>query len=197
MKTTRILRTALGMVLLLAPVAIVAQSAGRSNNGSSNHSSNSSTNNSKSTSTTAAKGDLREIAGYQLSKDKLLKLAKACTELNKATQQNPALKKKLEIQENASIDDSARVYDSMPDAAKAIRSAGLTSREFVVGITALLVNSFAIAGKGYGSKEVPEGASKENMAVIEAYQKDPSAPKAQCTFADEDSNDTKDDTKDQ
>src|SRR5436309_3126674 len=136
MKIIKILRTVLRIALLLAPLAIAAQSAGKSNSSSSNNSSN---NNSKPGSTTAARGDLREIAGYQLTKDKLLKLARACTELNKATQQNPALKKKLEIQENASIDDSARAYDSMPEAARAIRSAGLTSREFVVGFTALLV----------------------------------------------------------
>ena len=178
---TTVLRSVLAIVLL-APLAIEAQSAGKSNSSS----------NGKSSSTTAARGDLREIAGYQLTKDKLLKVSKACTELNKATKQNPTLKKKLEIQENASLDDAARAYDSMPEAARAIRSAGLTSREFVLATTALLVNSFAIAGKGYGSKELPEGASKENIAAIEAYQKDPNAPKAQCTFGDEDSSDTKD-----
>src|SRR5436190_16446148 len=64
---TKVLRSVLAIVLL-APLAIEAQSAGKSNSSSSHNSSN--------TASAAVKGDTREIAGYQLTKDKLLKVSK-------------------------------------------------------------------------------------------------------------------------
>lgn len=127
--------------------------------------------------------DAQEIANFRLSMDELTKCAKAEHSLQALAEQHPELKglsngQKSESQNNSdqsnekTIDESLQLLEKHPEAASAIRNAGMTPREFILTVYAVMTNSFGLAYKQMGVKELFPGTSEENMAFVQAHQQD-------------------------
>lgn len=69
-----------------------------------------------------------------------------------------------------SIDESAAMFNTIPGAAAAIQSAGMTTREYVVFSWALIHNALAawVAGQPGGS--LPAGASQANVDFVRSHE---------------------------
>ncbi len=133
--------------------------------------------------TPQARKDAQEMANFRLSMNELTKSSKAQQSLHALEEQHPELKELSEAQERdnqnnseqtheKTIDESVRLLEKHPEAVSAIRNAGMTPREFILTIYTMMTNSFALAYKQMGVKELFPGASEENMAFIQAHQQD-------------------------
>jgi len=121
--------------------------------------------------------DVTEVRAYPLTQEKVDQLAAANGALHKLTQADPALRKRLEDDDDSdqSIAQMTKNMETKyPQAAKAIRGAGLSVREFVV-LELAFTNDLMIVGmKRQGTlKAYPRGAiTAENAAFVEAnYEK--------------------------
>ena len=119
--------------------------------------------------------DAKEIAAFRLTTDGLTKFSNAAKALNELGRKNPSLKEKVE-NSNAgeqTIDETLAIYERHPELVGAIKSSGLTPRQFIVTSYALAINSMALAYQKAGvTKEIPAGASSANMEFIEAHHKE-------------------------
>jgi hypothetical protein len=118
--------------------------------------------------------DAKEIAAFKLTTDGLTKLSNSLKALDELSKKNPALREKVEDSDNGeeTIDETLALYERHPEVISAIKSSGLTPREFVVTNYALVVNSMAMAYRKAGMKDVPPGASTANMNFIETHRKE-------------------------
>ncbi len=116
--------------------------------------------------------DLAEINRYRLTEDKLNKFVQATRNMAQVAKDNPNLLRNEEgrSMNNASLAQMAAIYDKHPPIKRAITSAGMTSREYVVFTFAMFQAGMASwAAKQPGAK-LPPGVSRENIAFIDSHK---------------------------
>ena len=119
--------------------------------------------------------DTREIAAFRLSTDGLTKFSNAAKALKELGKKNPSLKEKVDNSDagEQTIDETVGIYERHPELVNAIKSAGLTPRQFIVTSYALVINGMALAYRKLGmTRDIPAGASTANMNFIESHQKE-------------------------
>jgi len=117
--------------------------------------------------------DVAEVRAYQLTQEKIDKLAAANEALSKLTKADPALRRQMENDDDdRSIEQMTKnLATKYPRAAKAIEGAGLKVREFVV-LELAFTNDLLIVGlKRQGLlKAYPPGTiTAENIAFVEQH----------------------------
>ena len=122
-----------------------------------------------------ANSDLREISAYTLTMPKYKQLINAMLNLGKAAQAEPSVGGALEGSGNLTLDQATARLGAVPAAKRAVTSAGLTPREFMVAQGAMLQ-----AGMSYGimkqyklspdSVSKSTGVSKANLEFFRANE---------------------------
>jgi hypothetical protein len=113
--------------------------------------------------------DSKEYRNYRLTMDNVNKFVAASKALVKLSHDNPALESQMESQQDATtIDQAVRTTDKYPAVTAAIKSAGLTTRDFVVMTGTLMGAEMAVGMKKQGQiKQYPPSVSPENAAFVE------------------------------
>lgn len=113
--------------------------------------------------------DSKEYRNYRLTMDNVTKFAEASKALVKLSHDNPSLEKSMESQADAkTIEEAVRTTERFPAVTAAIKSAGLTPRDFVVMTGTLMGAEMAVGMKKQGQiKQYPPSVSPENTAFVE------------------------------
>ncbi|HEV2382904.1 MAG TPA: hypothetical protein VG206_24320 [Terriglobia bacterium] len=116
-----------------------------------------------------ADADSKEYRGYHLTMENVGKFVAASKALVKLSHDNPGLEKDMESQSDArTIEDAVRTTEKYPAVTSAIKSAGLTTRDFVVMTGTLMGAEMAVGMKKQGQiKQYPPSVSPENAAFVE------------------------------
>jgi len=119
--------------------------------------------------------EAQEIANFRLSTESLEKMSKAVQAFNALGDSNPELKDACEPpnsedRQNQTVQETVSCIEKHPPAVSALRSAGMTPREFVLTTYAVMLNSFGLTYKQMGVKRLFPGASEANMNFIETHQ---------------------------
>jgi hypothetical protein len=81
--------------------------------------------------------DTKVVSAYTLTMPKYKKLMQAMLNIGKAVQKDSALGSAIEDSGNKSLDQMTAAYNAKPQIRNAIAAAGITSREFAVGLMSL------------------------------------------------------------
>jgi hypothetical protein len=115
-----------------------------------------------------------ELRQYRLTMPKIRQWAAATLAFAKDVEKDPALAKKLNddnAPEPKTLVDFAARIDKEPRLAAAIKSAGLTSREYATLTLCYYPAMFAYSAKKAGAiKELPKDILPDNIALIEANE---------------------------
>jgi len=113
--------------------------------------------------------DSREYRNYRLTLESVNKFVAASKALVKLSHDNPELEKQMEAQSDArTIDEAVKTTEKYPAVTAAIKSAGLTTRDFVVMTGTLMGAQMAVGMKKQGQiKQYPPSVSPENAAFVE------------------------------
>lgn len=116
-----------------------------------------------------ADADSKEYRSYHLTMENVGKFVAASKALVKLSHDNPGLEKDMESQSDArTIEDAVRTTEKYPAVTAAIKSAGLTTRDFVVMTGTLMGAEMAVGMKKQGQiKQYPPSVSPENAAFVE------------------------------
>jgi hypothetical protein len=119
-----------------------------------------------------ASAEQKEVANFRLSKDKLNKYEAAVKAYDKLVAANPGLKKQMDTESGANdhntVAGSVAVIEKHPPVVDAIKSAGLSTREYVVMTYALINTDMAVGMKKKGMiKEYPASVSPANVTFVE------------------------------
>jgi len=97
--------------------------------------------------------DAREIYNYSLSMDKIHKAAAATRSLQELGKKHPELN---QSQDSSTIDGTVENINKYPEAVAAVRSNGLSPREYVVCFMTLIQTTIAVGMKKSGTfKDYP------------------------------------------
>ena len=108
------------------------------------------------------KADMKEVQSFQLTEKRLDQFAQAVRNMAEAAQKHPELAKQdNSLGPNASINDMVAAFDKIPPIKKAVESAGMSTREFVLFQMAIFS-----AGMGHylvqqGQKLPPEFSAEQ------------------------------------
>ncbi len=118
--------------------------------------------------------DEKEIAAFKLTTEGFTKYSKAVAAMSELEKKDPSFKEKHESSDSQTIDETVQQFERTPQAMSALKSAGLTPRQFVLTTYALVVNAIVLAFKQQPGmmKELPAGASKENIEFMEKHRKE-------------------------
>jgi hypothetical protein len=122
----------------------------------------------------AIDADEREVTAFRLSMDNLIKFGNATSALMKITHDDPSLRKQMEEeQQGKNLQEETAALERHPTAVAAIRSAGLTPREYLVMTATIVSTTMAVGMKKEGMiKEFPAIVSAENAAFVnQNYEK--------------------------
>lgn len=114
--------------------------------------------------------DMREVRGFRLNLDVLNKYDGAVKAIAKAVKDDPDLKKQMDAEtgEQSSIDASVKTLEKYPPITAAIKSAGLSNRQYIVMTGTLIGTVLAVGLKRQGQiKAYPPPISPENAAFVE------------------------------
>jgi hypothetical protein len=113
--------------------------------------------------------DSKEYRNYRLTMDNVDKFVAASKALVKLSHDNPGLEKEMESQQDAiTIEQAVKTTEKYPAVTAAIKSAGLTTRDFVVMTGTLMGAEMAVGMKKQGRiNQYPPSVSPENIAFVE------------------------------
>jgi hypothetical protein len=111
--------------------------------------------------------DMKEIMAVHLDMDKINKFTSSAIALGKVYKSNPAVKDAIDNGKKGSIDLETKLYETQPQAVSAIKSGGISVREYVV-MTGTFTAVYMAVGmlKADQIKEPPPYVSKENVAFM-------------------------------
>ena len=168
------LRTALLAALVLAAGACKSKDAAPAEGAPAADASTPAGASSASGGSSGADGDLKDIASYRLTMDKIDKFYAAQRNLAiKAKGMTPAEREAMEsgnaagADANASLDDIVRRIDGAPPMRDAIRDAGLSSREYVMVMMAAMQSGMAASVIKMRPKDDPDSLAREMKASPE------------------------------
>jgi hypothetical protein len=113
--------------------------------------------------------DLAEIREYRLGESALAKYIVAVQSLNRLSAGLPSLDDDVESG-GKSLDEHVAVLDAKPEAKQAIRSAGLTTREFVVFTWSLYEAGMASWALTQPGGKLPPGVSMDNVDFVRQHE---------------------------
>ncbi len=117
-----------------------------------------------------APADEKAIHDYRLSTSNTDKLVVAGKRVQELYDQDKALDKNNPMTEGRTFDDSVKRIEAHPQAVSAMKNAGVTPREFVVGTFALMTAAmWSQMKKSYPQAVVPAYVNPENMKFIDAH----------------------------
>jgi hypothetical protein len=115
-----------------------------------------------------------ELRQYRLTMPKIRQMAAATLAFAKEVETDPALQQKLKSNtepEPRTLIDFVQRIDKEPKLSAAIKSAGLSSREYATVMLCYYPAMMAYGAKKSGAiKEVPKDILAENVALIEANE---------------------------
>jgi hypothetical protein len=119
--------------------------------------------------------DLKELAAYSLSMEKIRNLVTTTKELKEWEQQNPDLAKGMDdsaFKNAASISEQAKVFDSkLPQASAIIKKNSFSTREYLVALYAFIqaemVVSLKKAGQAPDNDKLSGAVNPANLELIE------------------------------
>jgi len=130
----------------------------------------------QATDDTNRKKSLHELAAFRLSMEKLSKAATAGKILEELAETDPSLKGVAEFDKQKgpqSVDQAVNRIDGHPQAQKAIQSAGLSTRDYVLTMYCFVQSTLALLLKeDGGEKRDPPGASEENVVFVKNHLKE-------------------------
>ena len=119
--------------------------------------------------------DEAALAAYPLSMERLERWQRAAQNLQEVATANPALAATWEAQNTdaESLDEIVGRIEREPEARRAIESAGIAPRDYVLTSMALIQAMFAMAAVDMGQSEgVPDGVNPENVAFVREHRAD-------------------------
>jgi hypothetical protein len=113
-----------------------------------------------------------EVKNFVLTSDKLDKYAEALKAMRKVQKDDPALKKQMDDDNSKNpsntIAGSVATIEKYPPVVTALKSAGLSPRDFVVMTYTLINSAAAVHMKKVGAiKEYPDSVLPDNAAFVE------------------------------
>ena len=114
--------------------------------------------------------DAKEINAYVLTEPALAKYAQATRALGAAAKRLSGNCNDDEDDGAKSLDAVVARIDAVPEAKSAIRSAGLTTREFVVFSFSVFQSGMAAWGLSQPGGKLPPGVSKANVDFYRAHE---------------------------
>jgi hypothetical protein len=113
-----------------------------------------------------------EVKNFVLTSDKLDKYAEALKAMRKVQKDDPALKKQMDDDNSKNpsntISGSVATIEKYPPVVNALKSAGLSPRDFVVMTYTLINSAAAVHMKKLGAiKEYPDSVLPDNAAFVE------------------------------
>jgi hypothetical protein len=114
-----------------------------------------------------------ELRQYRLTMPKIRQWAAATLAFAKALEADPALAKKIKESnepEPRTLMDFVGQIDRQPRLAAAIKSAGLSSRDYATVTLVYYPALLAFGAKKQGAKELPKDILPDNVALIEANE---------------------------
>jgi hypothetical protein len=113
-----------------------------------------------------------EVKNFVLTSDKLDKYAEALKAMRKVQKDDPALKKQMDDDNSKNpsntIAGSVATIEKYPPVVTALKSAGLSPRDFVVMTYTLINSAAAVHMKKLGAiKEYPDSVLPDNAAFVE------------------------------
>jgi hypothetical protein len=114
--------------------------------------------------------DVAEISRYRLTEAKLDKFVQATRNLAEAARQHPELAKEEKNDNNKTLTQMAALYDKHPPIKRAITSAGMTSREYITFMFAMLQAGMASWASQQPGAKVPPDVSRENIAFVDTHK---------------------------
>lgn len=114
--------------------------------------------------------DAREISGYVLSEAALAKYTKATANLGDVSKQVLGNCDDDDDDGASSLDESAARINAVPGAQAAIRSAGMTTREYVVFTWSLFEAGMAAWAVEQPGGKLPPGVSRANVDFYRAHE---------------------------
>lgn len=113
---------------------------------------------------TLPEADAREVRAYTFTADALTRYVDATRKLSAIPLECGAPEPDI-----ASLTEAAARIDAVPGGKAAVRSAGLTSREYVVFAFALIENAFAAYALEQPGGKLPPGISMANVEFLRAH----------------------------
>jgi hypothetical protein len=134
--------------------------------------------------------DAREVLRYTLTEAGLAKYSQATRQLAALPDRERAACDEDDT-DAGSLDEMAARLDGVPGASAAIRSAGMTSREYVLFSMSLLQNGMAAWAASQPGGALPPGVSRANVDFLKKHdaelkQLQQLTPKGSCDDAAED-----------
>jgi hypothetical protein len=116
--------------------------------------------------------DSKAVSAYTLTMPKYKKLMQGMLNIGKAVQKDSALGSAIEDSGNKSLDQMTAAYNAKPQIRNAIAAAGLTSREFAVGLMSLLQTgmSYGLMKQYKMSADSVHKATGVSTANLEFYR---------------------------
>ena len=117
-----------------------------------------------------------EVASYRMTAANLSKFISATQALKELEDENIDFEERLEMEdpEDLDVDRIAAVFDGEPRVRSAIRGAGLTSREYVTFLFAMMQAMFGSIAVQMGGEQalddMPNGVLKDNIRFFLANQ---------------------------
>lgn len=108
--------------------------------------------------------DAKALAEYRLTDEGLDNFSQASRNLAAVAKTDPGLANSMEGSDDATIAETAAMYDAEPVVREAIEAADMTSAEYVTFMYSLIQAGMAAwLAEEYGQTELPEGTPRENV----------------------------------
>jgi hypothetical protein len=113
--------------------------------------------------------DTKAMQSYRLTEASFSKYKQATRNMMEAARQHPEIAKAEEDKEPTSLAEMAAIYDRHPPLKKALASAGLSSREYVLFTLSLFQAGMAASVAEQNGGKLPDGVSSENVDFYKTH----------------------------
>ena len=112
---------------------------------------------------------------YRLTMPNVKAATSAAEALAKAVADSPTLRDKVEFDTDEALDPQLAKFQAIPEAAAALKAAGISARDYVLTATAIIGASLlqlAVDANAKGAQDGLSPAMRENVAFLKAHQAD-------------------------
>jgi len=110
---------------------------------------------------------------YRLTMPNVKAATSAAEALAKAAADSPTLRDKVEFDTDEPLDPQLAKFQAIPEAAAALKAAGISARDYVLTATAIIGASLLQLAVNANAKDAQDGLSpamRENVAFLKAHQ---------------------------
>ncbi|HEX5437496.1 MAG TPA: hypothetical protein VFW98_10055 [Gemmatimonadaceae bacterium] len=116
--------------------------------------------------------DMKAMQSYQLTASGLTKYTRAVHNMIQVTKAHPEIAKEEDGSKANSLADIAAIYDRHPEVKRAITSAGMSSRDFVLFTIVLAQSGAAMSMQQANGGKLPPGVQPANVEFLKAHEAD-------------------------